>query len=286
MRQGLAAADQPTGNQEYGAEGEEHNEREDQQQLSVAVGHPRPPLVEEDRLTLSPLWESSAQAIDIVPVMPKLTQDGPVWTLDLGSDENRFSSEWLDEAEALLDEVENSNEPVALVTIGSGKFYSNGLALDWLLANPEQAAPYSQRVQRLLARMLTLPVPTVAAINGHAFGAGAMFAMAHDHRVMRADRGYFCFPEVDIGIPFTPGMAALIMSKLTPRAAIDSMTTGRRFGGEDAHATGLVDAACSLEELPETASALIRERAGKDRGTLGAIKNTMFAEAASALRDT
>jgi enoyl-CoA hydratase/carnithine racemase len=219
-------------------------------------------------------------------VMPTLTYDGPVWTLDLGSDENRFSSEWLDEAEALLNEVENSNQPVALVTIGSGKFYSNGLDLDWLLANPDQAAPYSQRVQRLLARMLTLPVPTVAAINGHAFGAGAMFAMAHDHRVMRADRGYFCFPEVDIGIPFTPGMAALIMSKLTPRAAIDSMTTGRRFGGEDAHAAGLVDAACNLEDLTATAAELIRDRAGKDRATLGAIKNTMFAEAAAALRNT
>jgi Delta3-Delta2-enoyl-CoA isomerase len=219
-------------------------------------------------------------------VMPTLTHDGPVWTLDLGGDENRFSSEWLDEAEALLDEIENSNEPVALMTIGSGKFYSNGLDLEWLLANPEQAAPYSQRVQRLLARMLTLPVPTVAAVNGHAFGAGAMFAMAHDHRVMRADRGYFCFPEVDIGIPLTSGMAALIMSKLTPRAAIDSMTTGRRFGGEDALATGLVDAACSLEDLPVTAAELIRDRAGKDRATLGTIKNTMYAEAVTALRDT
>jgi enoyl-CoA hydratase/carnithine racemase len=218
--------------------------------------------------------------------MPTLTQDGAVWTLDLGSDENRFSSEWLDEAEALLDDVESSSDPVALVTIGSGKFYSNGLDLEWLLAHPEQAAPYSQRVQILLARMLTLPVPTVAAVNGHAFGAGAMFAMAHDHRVMRSDRGYFCFPEVDIGIPFTPGMAALIMAKLTPQAAIASMTTGRRYGGEDAYAAGLVDAACSLDELPATAAALISDRAGKDRGTLGAIKNTMFGEAATALRNT
>jgi Delta3-Delta2-enoyl-CoA isomerase len=110
-------------------------------------------------------------------------------------------------------------------------------------------------------------------------------AMAHDHRVMRADRGFFCFPEPDIDIPFTPGMAALIMSKLTPRAAVDAMTTGRRFGGEDATRVGLVDASCSLEELPATAASLVRDLAGKQRATLGAIKSTMFASAASALRE-
>ena len=50
---------------------------------------------------------------------------------------------------------------------------------------------------------------------------------------MRSDRGYFCFPEVDIRIPFTPGMAALIQAKLSPQAAVASMTTGRRFGGDE-----------------------------------------------------
>lgn len=215
--------------------------------------------------------------------MPTLTIEGPICTIDLGSDENRFSPEWLDEIEAQLEEIENGNDPVALMTIGSGKFYSNGLDLDWLGANPDHLAPYAARVQNLLARMLTLPVPTVAAINGHAFGAGAMFAIAHDYRVMRNDRGFFCFPEVDIGIPFTEGMASLIMSKLTPRTAVDAMATGRRFGGEEAEASGLVDASCSLEELPQTAASLVRDLAGKNRATLGAIKATMFASAVAAL---
>lgn len=103
-----------------------------------------------------------------------------------------------------------------LVTMGTGKFYSNGLDLDWLAAHGDQMQFYVGRVQALFARMLTLPMPTAAALNGHAFGAGAMLAIAHDYRVMRADRGYFCFPEVDIHIPFTPGMAALIQAKLTP----------------------------------------------------------------------
>jgi enoyl-CoA hydratase/carnithine racemase len=86
-------------------------------------------------------------------------------------------------------------------------------------------------VHALLVKMLALAMPTVAAVTGHAFGGGAILAMAHDWRVMRADRGYFCFPEVDIRLRFTPGMAALIQAKLTPAAAVTAMTTGRRTAG-------------------------------------------------------
>lgn len=216
--------------------------------------------------------------------MPTLTQDGPVWTLDLGDDENRFSPELLTRTTELLDEVASSPEPAALVTKGSGKFFSNGLDLDWLGANPGEMGGYVERVQALFEKVLTLPVPTVAAVNGHAFGAGAMLAMAHDWRVMRSDRGYVCFPEVDIRIPFTVGMNALVTAKLTPRAAVDAMTTGRRYAADAAVAAGLVDAASPLEELPAAAAAVVRDLAGKDRGTLGTIKSVMFADVVTALR--
>ena len=216
--------------------------------------------------------------------MVTISSDGPVWTLDLGDDENRFSPDWLEAAGSALDQIEDSTEPAVLVTTGGGKFYSNGLDLEWLGQNLEQHDAYVERVEDLFARVLTLPVPTVAAVNGHAFGAGAMLAMAHDYRVMRAERGYFCFPEVDIQIPFTPGMNALVTSKLTPRTALDAMATGRRYGGGDAAAVGLVDAIASSEKLAETAAGLVRDLAGKDRATLGTIKARMFADVVKALR--
>ncbi|MBX9640075.1 MAG: enoyl-CoA hydratase/isomerase family protein, partial [Mycobacteriaceae bacterium] len=162
-------------------------------------------------------------------------------------------------------------------------FYTNGLDLDWLGAHGEQTQWYVGRVQDLLARVLTLPMPTAAAIVGHAFGAGAMLAMAHDFRVMRADRGFLCFPEADINIPFTPGMAALIQGKLTPQAAVASMTTGRRFGGADAADLGIVDATAGEGTVISAAVELLRPLGSKDRGTLGAIKQTMFGNAVAAL---
>jgi enoyl-CoA hydratase/carnithine racemase len=202
--------------------------------------------------------------------------------LDLGDDENRFSPEFLDEINAHLDDVVGANAH-GLVTTGGGKFYSNGLDLDWLMAHGDQTQSYVGRVQAMLARFLTLPVPTAAAVVGHAFGAGAMLALAHDFRVMRADRGFFCFPEVDIRIPFTPGMAALIQAKLTPQAAVASMTTGRRFGGDDAARLGIVDAVAGEGAVTAAAVDIVRPLDGKDAGTLGAIKQAMFGTAAHAL---
>lgn len=209
-------------------------------------------------------------------------RDGSIAVLTLGDDENRFSPEWLDTVNSHLTDIENNAD--ALVTVGTGKFYSNGLDLDWLSANSSRGDWYIEAVQGLLARLLTFARPTVAAVNGHAFGAGAMLAIAHDYRVMRSDRGYYCFPEVDIKIPFTKGMAALVQAKLSPQTAVTAMTTGHRFTGPDAHAAGLVDDTAPGEELVSAAVSRLQPLLGKDRGTLGAIKATMYGSVTAALR--
>jgi enoyl-CoA hydratase/carnithine racemase len=215
--------------------------------------------------------------------MIELSQREDVYVLRLGTDENRFSPAWLAAVNAALDEVVDA--PAPLVSVGAGKFYSNGLDLDWLMANGDQLTGYVGDVQNLLARFLTLPVPTVAAVSGHAFGAGAMLALAHDWRVMRADRGYLCFPEVDIRIPFTPGMAALIQAKLTPQTSIVAMSTGRRYAAAEALTAALVDDTADESGLLGAAVARVRPLTGKDTGTLGAIKSTMFAAVTEKLRE-
>jgi enoyl-CoA hydratase/carnithine racemase len=202
--------------------------------------------------------------------------------LNLGDDENRFSPEQLDTLEARLDDIAKNAQ--ALITTGTGKFYSNGLDLDWLAANGDRLGWYVGRVQELLDRVLTFPLPTVAAVNGHAFGAGSMLAIAHDYRVMRDDRGYFCFPEVDIRIPFTPGMAALIQAKVPPQTAVTAMTTGHRYGGREAFTAALVDDTAPEDGIVDAALNRLRPILGKDPGTLGAIKTTMYAAVTDALR--
>lgn len=217
--------------------------------------------------------------------MPTLDRDGDVYILSLGDDENRFNPEWVGAVDALLDEVAATPSPRALVTTATGKVWSNGLDLEWMGANPSEIPTFVPTVHALFGKMLALPVPTVAAIQGHCFAAGAMLAVAHDFRVMRADRGFFCLPEVDINIPFTPPMAALIQARLSKAAAHEAMTTGRRYGGADAAAAGIVDDAVGEDEVLPRAIERAAALAGKDGRTLGAIKEGMYAEALTLLRD-
>ncbi|WP_327267487.1 enoyl-CoA hydratase-related protein [Streptomyces sp. NBC_01218] len=218
--------------------------------------------------------------------MPSLDRHDNVFVLDLGDGENRFHPDWLAAVGTALDEVGKAEGPRALVTTATGKFYSNGLDLDWLFAHAEQHQDYVVSVHELFARMVSLPVITVAALQGHTFAAGAMFSLAHDFRVMRADRGYWCLPEADINIPFTPGMSALIQSRLDPRTAHQAMLTARRYGGDDAAAAGIVDRAVGEDAVRSTAIEIARAQVDKAGDTLGTIKARMYGPVLTALRDT
>ena len=217
--------------------------------------------------------------------MPTLDRHDSIYVLDLGDTENRFHPDWLASAGAALDEVERADGPRALVTAATGKFFSNGLDLDWLSTHPDQHEEYVIGVHALLAQMLALPVITVAAMQGHTFAAGAMLSLAHDLRVMRADLGFWCLPEADIGIPFTPGMSALIQARLTPQTAHEAMTTARRYGGSDALAAGIVDRAVEEDAVRSSAMEIAAAQAGKAGTTLATIKARMYAPVLGLLRD-
>ena len=116
-------------------------------------------------------------------------------------------------------------------------------------------------------------------LQGHTFAAGALLALAHDVRIMRADRGYFCLPEVDISIPFSTGMSALVQAPLSHATAHEAMTTGRRYGGTEALDAGIVSAALPLEELVPYATKWATAQAPKAGPTLRSIRTTMYRNA-------
>jgi len=216
-----------------------------------------------------------------------LKKQGDIFILSMQSGENRFNRTFIDALNEALDTVEKSAGPAALVTVGGeDKFYSNGLDLAWLSGDGQGEAPeFIQAVLKLLGRVLAFPMPTAAAINGHAFAAGAMLALAHDFRVMRADRGFFCLPEVDINIPFAPGMTALIKSRLTPNVFRTLLLTGARIGGIEAKELGIVDEAIPADNVLPRAMACVAPLAGKDRHTFRAIKRGMYADALALLEE-
>ncbi len=208
-----------------------------------------------------------------------LDRRGDVFLLTMENGENRMNPSWLNAMNAALDEVDGATGPKALVTTGSGKFYSNGLDLEALMASgSEVMAAFVADDERLFARLIAAPYFTVAACNGHTFAAGAMLALCHDSRVMRADRGFFCLPEVDLGIPFTPGMDGLIKSRLPHLTAHEVMVTGSRYGGEAAVAMGIVGEAVSEDQVVARAVEIAAGFASKAGATMGVIKERMYAE--------
>lgn len=215
----------------------------------------------------------------------ELTQHDDVFLLTMNIDDNRFNPDSLALINDALDTVEHHQGPAALVTTGTGKYYSNGLDLEKAMSPDHDwgIAEIARATQQLLARTLAFPRPTIAAINGHCMAAGAMWSLAHDFRIMRADRGFWGLPEVDIRIPFTPGMAALIQSRLTKQAAHRAMTTAYRFGGEEAFLAGIVDATAAEGDVVSQSIARAQVLAGKDPVTLGEIKKVMYGPIVAAL---
>ena len=215
----------------------------------------------------------------------KLSRIDDVHVLDLGSDENPINPEWVARVSAALDEVEGAPSPRALVTTASGRFLSPGFDLSWMAANPDGVTELVASMHELVARVLELPAPTVCAIPGHALAGGALFALAHDRRVMREDRGYFCLPEVLGRIVFTPGLTDLVRARLAPQVAHEALTSGRRYGGAEAARERIVDAAVPADEVLPKAIEMARELSQLDPATYGGIKSLLYREVLASLRD-
>jgi enoyl-CoA hydratase/carnithine racemase len=216
--------------------------------------------------------------------MVDLTREGEVFVLRMHDGENRFRDDSVAAWNAALDEVERAEGPKALVTTGAGKFYSNGLDLDWAFRERKDSFPdYIVSVLAVLGRVLTLPCVTVSACNGHAFGAGAQLLAAHDYRLMRADRGYFCMPEIDMRASLHPGMTALLAARLPAQTVHEVLATGRRYGGTEAKGAGIVEEALPEAELLPRALALAAPLAAKAHPVMKRIKADLYPHVLAAL---
>ena len=205
----------------------------------------------------------------------ELEASGDVRILRLREGENRFNRAVVDAVHAALDEVAAVDGPVALVTVGEGKFFSNGLDLDWMTTAGATDTGFLDDVHRMLQRVLGLDMVTVAAVNGHAFAGGAMLATAHDYRVMREDRGYWCLPEVDLGLPLTPVMYQVLAAHLPRPALADAALTGRRYSGPEALAAGIVTEVAAESDVLARAVELAGTLAGKNRQVIGEHKRLL-----------
>ena len=203
--------------------------------------------------------------------------------------ENRWNTSFVREFSNALDKVELDDGPGALVTFSlDEKFFSNGLDLDWV-KNPEKYPQsgdrevFGEEFMYLMGRMITLPIPTICAINGHAFGAGFMLSLSHDVRVMREDRGFICANEIQLGMKIPRPELALFRHKIPANSFFETVQLSKRWTGPDALNAGIVQAVGNIDELQEMALRKAEELAplATDRKNFGAHKEMLYGENAA-----
>lgn len=215
--------------------------------------------------------------------MIECTRDGDVHVVTMDADPNTVHPAFVTAMNEAFDGIEAAKGG-AIVLTGRGKTFNAGLDVPVVMALEGDAArAFGENLMRLMRRLLIGPVPVVAAVNGHAFAAGAFLALACDFRYMRADRGWMCISEIDVGVPIGAPMMNILRAKLPPRSAAEAVLTGRRYAAEEAIAAGFADGSAPEPELLGLAVRHAAGLAAKERGIMARLKKTLWADVAGRL---
>lgn len=202
--------------------------------------------------------------------------------------EHRLNGLLIEQVNRALD-VAEAEGVQALVVTGEGKFFCNGMDLQYISAHVAESTKLQTDAELLLSRILSFGVPTVAALNGHFAAAGAMLGLAFDVRVMPSDgKGLFFVPGIDIGLVYSAGMTELMKAKMPQPLWNDVLCFGKRYQCKELLDHGVVNAAPPAVELVPKALEIGKElrSKGKDaktRETLRGIKQNLYKEAIAVL---
>ena len=181
-------------------------------------------------------------------------------TIDNPSQRNALSFEVVDELAEALRDLKADSDLLAVVLTGAGKVFSSGGDLKSMVppqggeggVSDEEIADYIKSYYRKNLSILDLPMCTIAAINGHAIGAGCTLALACDMRIAST--------EAKLGMGFVkiglhPGMGTtFFLPRLVGTArAYELLLTGEPISGEEAARIGMVNRAVEPEDVLDAA---------------------------------
>ncbi|XP_031375286.1 enoyl-CoA delta isomerase 1, peroxisomal-like [Punica granatum] len=190
--------------------------------------------------------------------MCTLEKRGNVFVLAItGPGEHRLNPTLVGSLRSALCRVREEPNCSALVTTAEGKFFSNGYDLSWAQNHRDRLELMSSELRALVRDLISLPMPTIAAVTGHASAAGLILALSHDYVLMRKDRGFLYMSEVDIGLVLANWFVTLIRSKIgSPAARREMLMKAAKLTAAQGAAMGIID---SVHDGPEeTIRAAIR----------------------------
>ncbi len=209
-------------------------------------------------------------------------KDGTVAVVTMCNGANRQNLEFAETMNRVFNEIEEDNEVFAIVLTSSDeKNFSQGVDIEWVGGrlnekDYESVKAFMYGMNSVFKRILLVPLPVIAAINGHAFGNGAMLACACDFRFMKKDKGYFCFPEVDINIPFLPGMIAFVRKAIPEYKFNELKLTGKKVSAQELSDHHVIEKASDDLAALNSDVMAFASTFKKGRGIFGEHKKRMY----------
>jgi len=193
--------------------------------------------------------------------------------------DNRLNPESVAEWHALLDELTRARDRSPGAD-RRGQVLLKRLRPQALRGRPEDRAPVVASSTRLFGRLLTFPAYTSPPSTATPSPPEAMLASSCDVRVMRQGRGYWCLPEVDLGLPIPFDLFTLLGAHVPKPALLDAMVTARRYSADEALALGIVERAVPEDRCSTKQWQLAEAMAEKNRKIIAMHKELIFGETA------
>ena len=195
----------------------------------------------------------------------------------------------LDLAEAVdetLAVIGDRDETDALVITGEGSCFSAGLDLKAVPSyDRAQQQAMVMAVNRMFGRLYGLPLPTIAAVNGHAIAGGVILTLACDYRVGAEGDYKLGLAEARVGVVYPVAAMAIVRSELAPATAKTMVLTARNYSPREALAMGVLDELQPAEGLLVRAIEVAREMAALPRSTYSRIKRSLRSQALALIDD-
>lgn len=182
--------------------------------------------------------------------------------------------------EALGREIQDVGGARAVIVTGTGSIFSAGVDLFRIV---EGGQAYVDRFFPLLSdfvrAMFALPVPVVAAVNGHAIAGGGVMTLAADYRVMAEGSGRIGVPELLVGVPFPAAALEVVRFAVPPSHVQALIYSGRTLPAAEARAFGLVDEVVAADALAHRAREVAAQLAALAPDVFRMTKQHVRAEA-------
>lgn len=211
--------------------------------------------------------------------MIKLDRHGQVAVMSIDKPPaNTIDLPLLRESQRVLDELGGSKDIGALVITGMGKCFCAGADLKTVpFYDSGQQREVVKAMNGIITHLYGLPVPLVAAVNGHAIAAGFVLVLACDYRIGSETGCTMGMTEIRAGIPFPSATMEIVKAELRPDVARRLILTGNNITSEEALRQGILD------ELQP--AGLLPARAFEVASDLCSIPQQAFAQIKRQLRE-